>query len=348
MTTSLRPLSDSVLETWYRRLLLAYPGDYRRRHATEMLTTLMESAEPGRERPRPADVTDLVLGGLRQRFRVPGHRSLALAAAVLATLTFGAFGAAAGSWAGERTFAALPTGDAAKTLMSRIADGPVEPDASPMGGGPGAPILGASTGLISTPGWRFDQASDRLAAEGWTITRFTSRAPGDVGCAGDLLAVRHKVVLVADECVSESGETLVKAAFFAQRSDAYLPLTAGGAVLGMLAGWLLSAAIAYRMRYLSVLRRAAGSLLVAVGLASAALPVAALLGNAVQLLRHLGDHTNAVYTVHAPLKPYWSFDFGSSWTVPVLALGAAACAAAAVALCLRRSAMYRDQAPLAG
>ena len=34
-------------ERRYRRLLLAYPGGYRRRHGDEIITTLLELAEAG-------------------------------------------------------------------------------------------------------------------------------------------------------------------------------------------------------------------------------------------------------------------------------------------------------------
>ncbi|MCW6007517.1 hypothetical protein K1W54_23650, partial [Micromonospora sp. CPCC 205371] len=56
---------------WYRLLLHAYPRWYRRERGTEMLTTLLDAAEPGQQRPHPRDALDLLLGGLRCRFAVP-------------------------------------------------------------------------------------------------------------------------------------------------------------------------------------------------------------------------------------------------------------------------------------
>ena len=55
----------------YRRLLLAYPGWHRRERGLEMLTTMLDAAEPGRRRPAVADVLDILWGGLRCRFRPP-------------------------------------------------------------------------------------------------------------------------------------------------------------------------------------------------------------------------------------------------------------------------------------
>jgi hypothetical protein len=76
----------------YRRLLLAYPGWHRRERGLEMLTTMLDAAEPGRRRPAAADVLDVIRGGLRCRLRPPrGARPRA--AAVIVAL----FAALAGS-----------------------------------------------------------------------------------------------------------------------------------------------------------------------------------------------------------------------------------------------------------
>ncbi|MEJ3750270.1 hypothetical protein WEI85_44305 [Actinomycetes bacterium KLBMP 9797] len=79
------------LERWYRWLLRAYPRRYRRARATEMLTTLLDGAEPGQRRPHPGDALDLLLGGLRCRFAIPrGPAYLAVAAMVAAFVGLGA------------------------------------------------------------------------------------------------------------------------------------------------------------------------------------------------------------------------------------------------------------------
>ncbi|MDG4796422.1 hypothetical protein [Micromonospora sp. WMMD1082] len=89
----------TMLERRYRRLLRAYPADYRRDRGDEIVGTYLDLAVPGRRWPSPADAADLVRGGLRQRLRaagatdlLPGVRLAGLLA--LATATF-----LAGFWA---------------------------------------------------------------------------------------------------------------------------------------------------------------------------------------------------------------------------------------------------------
>ena len=188
MTGAHWPVADERLERHYRRLLLAYPGGYRRRHGTEIVTTLLEMAEPGRRRPAAAEAWHLLASGVRQRFRVP-RRPLAMLAAALVAVTLGAFGAAAGSWAGERTFAELPSEAAADRLVATAVANPAE---SGVGHPrettrpvrwrePGYADRVQLTALLEqtrpgpTPGWTVEQTRDRLAAAGWTITGFEVR-----------------------------------------------------------------------------------------------------------------------------------------------------------------------------
>ena len=105
MTTAAWPSVDEQLVRHYRRLLLAYPGNYRRRHGTEMITTLLEMAEPGRSRPSAGEAWHLLSSGVRQRFRLPAARPAATVTAVLVSVALAVFGAAGGSWLGERTLA---------------------------------------------------------------------------------------------------------------------------------------------------------------------------------------------------------------------------------------------------
>jgi hypothetical protein len=70
----------------YRWLLLAYPLWFRRERGLELLTTLLDTAEPGRRRPGAADVADVVRGGLRCRLRMRGGPVARTAGVVLGTL----------------------------------------------------------------------------------------------------------------------------------------------------------------------------------------------------------------------------------------------------------------------
>ncbi|NRQ33419.1 hypothetical protein HII36_16415 [Nonomuraea sp. NN258] len=59
----------SELERRYRSLLRWYPREHRERHEEEMLGVLMAAARPGRRRPEPRDVLDLVRGAAAIRAR---------------------------------------------------------------------------------------------------------------------------------------------------------------------------------------------------------------------------------------------------------------------------------------
>jgi hypothetical protein len=61
---------DARLELAYRRLLLAYPADYRHERGDELVSTLLASAPPGRRRPTIAEAFDLLYHGIRTRARV--------------------------------------------------------------------------------------------------------------------------------------------------------------------------------------------------------------------------------------------------------------------------------------
>jgi hypothetical protein len=56
-----------TLERYCRRLLMAYPADFRARRGDELVATMIEVTTPGRRRPRLADALDLVASGLRCR-----------------------------------------------------------------------------------------------------------------------------------------------------------------------------------------------------------------------------------------------------------------------------------------
>jgi hypothetical protein len=60
------------LETAYRRLLWVYPRFYRRERGLEILTTLLDAAEPGQTRPSRDEAVWILLTGLRLRLVPPG------------------------------------------------------------------------------------------------------------------------------------------------------------------------------------------------------------------------------------------------------------------------------------
>jgi hypothetical protein len=99
---------ETRLARAYRRLLRAYPRDYRRERGTEMLTTLLDAAEPGQRRPRFGDALNLVVRGLRCRLSVPNHPGYVVVACAAAMAVAGV-GAWFGGMAGWHRGTSLPT-----------------------------------------------------------------------------------------------------------------------------------------------------------------------------------------------------------------------------------------------
>jgi hypothetical protein len=306
------PAGDVRLERRYRRLLLAYSGRYRRRHGTEIVTTLLEMAEPGRSRPSAAEAWHLVAGGVRQRFRLPAGRPFVLAAAVLVTVVTAVCGAVAGSWAGERTFAPLPPQAAAQRLQKAVVEDPETPPLrhSEPGEADYFQFLGRPAGRhpAASAAAVVQQTRDRLVAAGWTITRLTGMPPthslekGASYVGAWFTAERDGLVLNGTMVYSPGDDSTIysegfTANLFARRTGAYLPVTVAGSVLGALAGWMLVAALAYRSH-----RRRAVALSTGMALAAAGPPVFAVVHNAIQLGLYFTDTRFPVYTLHSVFR----------------------------------------------
>lgn len=233
------------LERSYRRLMLAYPSAYRRRHATEIVTTLVEASPAGLRRPPLADAWHLVRAGLRQRFRLPSRRPLAWLGALVFTLVLGAAGAAAGSWVASRTFTALPSRDAFSAVSRLAGDGIdrwEQRDTTPHA----EPLWWSD---VDAPGWTAGDARARLAQAGWALTTTRTLTDGP-SYASDQTAfdgTRDGLHLrVIGNVTADHGP--VSVSMWPEGNAARWPLTAGGALLGLLAGWPLAAAVAYRLR----------------------------------------------------------------------------------------------------
>ena len=82
-------MSDEQLAPAYRKLLFAYPERYRAERGDELVGAYLEMAGDQR-RPRLADATDLILGGLRQRLRGAGLTGLADGLPIAAALAMAA------------------------------------------------------------------------------------------------------------------------------------------------------------------------------------------------------------------------------------------------------------------
>jgi hypothetical protein len=82
-------MSDEQLALAYRKLLFAYPWRYRAERGDELIGAYLEMAGD-RRRPRLADATDLIVGGLRQRLRSAGLAGLADGLPIAAALAMAA------------------------------------------------------------------------------------------------------------------------------------------------------------------------------------------------------------------------------------------------------------------
>ncbi len=359
------PHADQHLERAYRRLLLAYPGHYRRRHGTEIVTTLLEMAGPGQRRPARADAWHLLASGLRQRFRLPAGRPLAWVAAILITLIVGALGAAAGSWAGVRTFAALPDRAALAERVTGTGGGTGSAhDSSPWS------HTSSHTRTEVPAAWQLEPALQRLRADGWQVSAVTplegSAATLDPATGATIelptndkqfratldgaeisvqvhfidiarLGARHAALINHGGTVSIST--------WAATTPAFLPLIVAGTMAGLIAGWLIAAAGAYRIQRARRPRPAAVTCALAV--LAAALPAVALYGNLMRAFRARGDFGPAM-TVHSAFNPGDYYPFGPPWQILALSIAGAVLAAATFVISRPGPATTPEPSPAAG
>ncbi|GAA0450830.1 hypothetical protein Aca07nite_55110 [Actinoplanes capillaceus] len=309
MSTSDWPSASPTLERHYRRLLHAYPSHYRRRHGAEIVTTLLEMAEPGRQRPGLADSWHLIASGLRQRLRLP-RRPLAMLGAALALLAGAAFGAAAGSWAAFQTYTPLP-GHTQATAVHRLTAG--APGASPYvrtlrGHYDTGPMVMAESDLS---GWQVAPARARLAADGWQNLPVTPPDHGyELTMQRDGLRI-HAVTDVTRSTVWSTVSTV--------DNGGMRPLVVAGLLAGALTGWLIAAAVAQR-------RSRPATVTAVFAFAALTLPVVSVAGTLTSLFHraHLGA------TVHHVLvtSSYWQS--GPPWLNPGLTVAGLALTVATV------------------
>jgi hypothetical protein len=223
-----------------RTVLAAYPARIRRRHGAELIDTMLDMAGPGGEPTRKARVL-LMVDGLRERFRPPVHRPIALVAAILALLIGGALGAAAGSWLGSFGYATMPDGAA---LAERVLPAPAT-------GSTGDLYMQGDSGFGDAVDARAaaESVRQRLAAEGW---RTGPLQTGD-GADGVLANVHFyadtdQTFLDVYAYPNADGVGFLMLNGWPQRPAAYLPLTIAGLLLGLVAGWLTGVALAHRIQ----------------------------------------------------------------------------------------------------
>lgn len=246
---------NTELEKHYRRLLLAYPRDFRERRAEEMLATLLDDATEGQRRPTRRQAADLVFGGIRQRFRVPPLPTMYVAALISAMIV-GAFAAVVAGAIGWIGAGELPSNQAVTGLVTTAFAPPpgavttrrdrlfgYDPG-SAAGGAPGL-FAGDDTytaGYVQIVGYPDEQhgletAAAVLRRSGWH-TGPVRQEPGDstLTASTEDLALQARIrsdnrLVVTISRVPPGGVT---------------PLTVIGWFAGAIAGWLLAAAVARR------------------------------------------------------------------------------------------------------
>jgi hypothetical protein len=230
-----------------RLLLAAYPARMRRRHGDELLDTLASMTDG---RPSRADRLHLVGDGLRERFRLPARRPLALLTAVGSMLAGGALGLLGASWAGLQMHSPVP---AARPLAEQI----LGPETEPFR------VDREQFALAITGAYReaaIEESHARLTDAGWTVSPVEEHyGQGSFEArSGDLTVV-----------VSEFNGEIVQVMGYPVRPASYLPLVLGGLALGLLTGWLTGASLAHRLsasphRFPSVVVAAIGATLLLV------------------------------------------------------------------------------------
>ncbi|MFI9643059.1 hypothetical protein ACIG87_23900 [Micromonospora sp. NPDC051925] len=221
----------------HRVLLAAFPARIRRRHGAELITTLAEMTDG---RPSHTDRLRLIADGVRERFRLPARRPLDVLTMAAAVLVGGAIGLAAGSLAGEQTYPSMP---ATAPLAAQILGPQAQPDRLHRDRFylEITQNLGAAT-TSSTLEQQVHAVHDRLAATGWDVTAVERyRSLDQWSFSARSHGLRVSVTGYADP------NRPIEVLGYPVRPATYLPLVFGGLLVGLLAGWLVGAAMAHRL-----------------------------------------------------------------------------------------------------
>lgn len=258
---------QDVFPAAYRRLMLAYPRWYRRERAAEMLTTMLDEAPVGTRRPGLRHAVDVVVGGVRCRFRLPRGRESRAVAVVVAAFT-GVLASAGAGLAVWQAMETVPT-SAQAIAVARTAV-PLPPVAPPRVGldplelnyghrdlaSPGLPA-GADPG---TGRFAFDyrvppekvaatarQARERLLAAGWRVGA-VQQGPDDVKDGivvpnenSDFWAARDDLVVQVEAIGGPIGDApSIRVDVHHQISGRVTAAALAGMLTGLVAGWLVA------------------------------------------------------------------------------------------------------------
>ncbi|OLB75033.1 MAG: hypothetical protein AUI14_22160 [Actinobacteria bacterium 13_2_20CM_2_71_6] len=253
----------------YRRLLWAYPHDYRRARGAEMLDTLLCAASPGRRRPTVRERVNLLHHGMRCRLGRPRSHGVVVVAALVAILGgyLGAAGAAWTSWHGARS---LPDNTAAAAIARTVLptapatdlkrhddlffyEGRTDARTPLVGDDDYQP--GRVTFCLESPvGFQTEipQIERQLRDAGWRVADPRFNEPG-TWAGASVYAYRDGLVLSialtdAAQVVPKASDTATIVELNVVRDDPWWvwPAAVVGALLGALAGWLLAGWVSRR------------------------------------------------------------------------------------------------------
>ena len=303
----------------YRWLMWAYPRAYRQERGTELMTTLLDDATPGRRRPTLAEAVDLIRGGLRARLRPPRHPALRVVTGLVAVY-LAVIGAAVGVLV--TGFPGAPSEDAG--IAAAAVALPRPPHNVP------APAIRCET---TCPEWdgrddvlvlegsldRDDmvvifqnppaeripgvvaQARDRLAAHGWQVTPI---AVDDSFSSFEAVDGRLRLTFTAwtgDDRSAAPGDYRPAASVRVSVSKVFpasmiATVMIVGCVVGLALGWLVAASALRRFQRHHLARRAA-----IVTVASPLLILAPLLSLGAVWVLIVSSIVDPPMAVHGPL-----------------------------------------------
>jgi hypothetical protein len=233
------------LRRTYLRLIWTYPRWFRRERGLELVTTLLDDAAPGQQRPSRADALNLIGRGLRARL-MPPRRIAAWAVSLLAAL-FVALAAASAAvlvspYPGPP--AKAPAIAVATIAMHRQPDEVFSDHQEPMR------IDNVVLNYYSVPADRapavLAQARDQLAAAGWKVGPLRTDGALWFTATTDQLNI---------SVFSSPGQPHVHV-YVSKRPSAVTAVgVAAAGLAGLLGGWMMGVSATHRHRHHRPARR---------------------------------------------------------------------------------------------
>ncbi|MGH3716422.1 MAG: hypothetical protein ACRDT4_23620 [Micromonosporaceae bacterium] len=327
--------THSTLARRYRRLLVAYPRQYRKDRDAEIVDTLLDQAPADRTRPTLRETGNLLCHGMRARLGRPGSRTV-VAWAALAAVLCGLFSAAAATRLAWETARPVPGRTEAAAILDTALPGRQlgrhigQPDENqfivygePLRWSHAEELLFGDGGEYQqnrvgdtidgpTPAnYRREiaDAGDRLRAAGWDVS--APHQQNAAGCAGppcdpatlpqDILITARRgdtVVEISVTSESEADTTYLTVELYRAAPWAVWPAGIAAGLIGGLIGWLVFGWASRRTDGRHLLLRALAGTLYGIAIFLWGLPTA--LGVAFSAVHHVSEP-------HAAWHPMWEW-----------------------------------------